>query len=248
MLRSKPAALKIKTLATGILLAATLLWVIKTRVPEFPQPVPAPFQENRIHEKTIATGLKIDNYASGGKTLSMSIDRLRVVKKKIGFFRLGFLKIARVEDVTLDWYEGIIPGRKQTSGPAEDSENPVNSKHLSDLLNNLKKYLPGNIKGVELTPLKINYFRNQRCILSIHADSAAPGHQGQRIVFKGNVKLLADFEKKLKCEKMTWLIDKKRFVSKSSFVFQDNHHQIKGKGFKTDFALTEIITQKRKKQ
>lgn len=122
MLRLKSTALKIQLLATGIVLAVALLWVVNMEAPEFSS-------------------------------------------------------IALLEGVTLDWYEEIIPGRTQPSGVSEDSENSVNLKRLSGLLNKLEKDLPGNIKGGELTRVTMNYFRNDSFILSVHADSAVPGHQ-----------------------------------------------------------------------
>lgn len=240
-MRSKTVSLKIQILATVILLTAVLLCVINTKTLESPPSFQAPIK--RIHEKTIARDLKIDDYSWGRKTFSMQIEKLRVVKKKLGFLRLGFIKIARVEGVTLDWYEGNNSNGTQFAKGTEESANLINSNRFSNQINKLKQSLPGNIKGVELHRVKINFFRNGKIASSIIADSATFNGYGMRIVFKGNVKLQNGSGKKLKCDKISWLIDEKSFASTKHFVFEDGYQKIQGKGFRTDFELNEVITQ-----
>lgn len=247
LFRSKAAAQKIQILASAILLAGTLLFLISLKIPNPAPPEPLPVQAKKIHEKTIARDLKIDDYAQGRKTFSMQIEKLRVVKKKLGFLRLGFLKIARVEGVTLDWYGENTSGERRLEKETQKSGNPINSKRLSHLINKLKQYLPGNIKGVELSRVKMNFFQDGRISSSIISDSAAFSSKGMHIVFKGNVKLMNGSGKSLTCEKITWRIDKKTFISTKSFIFKDRHREMSGKGFKTDFELNEIITQEREK-
>ncbi|MBU1195545.1 MAG: LPS export ABC transporter periplasmic protein LptC [Proteobacteria bacterium] len=246
LLRLRFFGIKTQILTFTVMMVSGLLWVSHRNMPVPPPPEPP--RVTQLHEKTIATDLKIDDYAWGKKTFSIQIEKLRVVKKKMEFFRLGFFKIARVEGVTLNWYENSSQTRASLTNPMEDSKNQDRSQRLSDLLNKLKKYLPGNIRDVELTRVKMIFFQDEKTISTIYSDLASPGLQGQGIVFTGNVRIITESNKKLKCGKLTWLTADKKLISAESFIFEDSGLKTQGKGFRTDLELNKIISQERKKQ
>jgi hypothetical protein len=73
-----------------------------------------PELESRSAEDNhVAQGLRIEEHLGSRKVFSCRIDKLKVVGKKKGFFRLGFWKVARLENVRIDVY--LQPPQKKAN-------------------------------------------------------------------------------------------------------------------------------------
>lgn len=170
-------------------------------------------------KKEILTGLKLTDFKVGRKTFSLSVDSLRVEKKKMGFLHLGFMKIARLEGVEIDWFENEVsrPQKDPAGGPSRSED----ADRFFSQVNKLKQILPDHIKGVELTQVKINFFKDNEKSFTIKADKAVVKPGGQ-LVLKGHVAMNAGNGKKLTCEKIIWLIAKGRLVTSKGCDLDDN--------------------------
>nr|WP_320192213.1 LPS export ABC transporter periplasmic protein LptC [uncultured Desulfobacter sp.] len=186
--------------------------------------------------KDIVGKLNMSDFRAGRRNFSLSVDSLRVEKKKMGFLRLGFMKIAILDGVEINWFEkGTPESQKEPAGPSvsEDADRFFNQ------VNKLKQVLPGHIKGVELTRVKINFFKDNQKSFTIRADKASLKSEDQ-LVLTGHVTINAGNGEKLTCEKIIWLIPKGRFVTSKAFKLDDKTRNSLGHELKTNQGLKNI--------
>jgi len=160
-----------------------------------------------------------------------------VAHKKLGFFRLGFMKTARLEHTRVDFYE-----------PASTRKTPKNipmtglgSDHLNTHLSLLKHYLPGNITGIEMIDVRFSFLKtsgNPSC--NILADKASVGMHGKKITFTGNVKVVTNSGSELSGQKIVWLTDTGKLTTGRSYIIKKGGQEIRGQGLETDLALSTI--------
>jgi hypothetical protein len=208
-------------------------FLLYSRVPA-PPPVSNPVEP---HEKIIATHLRIDDYRNGGRTVYIEIDQLSVVHKKMGFFRLGFMKTARMEHTRIDFYEPSSTLKTQKNTPVTG----LGSDRLTNQLSWLKHYLPGNITGIEMIDVRFSFLKtsgNPTC--SISAEKAWAGMQASKIIFTGNVKVVTNSGAEMSGQKIVWLTDTGKLTTDRSYIIKKGGQEMRGQGLETDFALSTI--------
>ncbi len=213
------------------------------------------FIQSREYGKDVASGLEIADYLDGQKRFVIRIDRLRVVKKKVGFLALGFMKIALLDGVSIQWHE-----RDQSPSPANASspvavpafrpvpEVPVGPQPLFARIDQLKKRLPGHVRGVEFARVTIHYFKNKEHVSLIVADKARGGRQKKHLVFMGNVRITGGNGRALACDRITWQPRTGRLVTSESYAIRYKNKRIRGQGLETDPGLRDIIFKGRRTQ
>ncbi len=177
-------------------------------------------------KKEIVSGLKLSDFKVGRKTFSLSVESLRVEKKKMGFLHLGFMKIARLEGVEIDWFENEAPGPQ--TDPAGGPSRSGDADRFFSQVNKLKQVLPGHIKGVELTRVKINFFKDEEKSFTIKADKAVVKSGGQ-LVLKGHVTMKTGNGQTQTCEKVIWQISKGRLITSKGFALDDKTRSRQGR-------------------
>ncbi|MCG8550767.1 MAG: hypothetical protein MI799_10235 [Desulfobacterales bacterium] len=187
-------------------------------------------------KKEIVGELKMTDFRVGRRNFSLAVQSLRVEKKKMGFLGLGFMKIAILEGVEIDWFENGTPGpQKEPAGPSalEDADR------LLSQVNKLKQVLPGHIKGVELTRVKINFFKDKKKLFTAKADNAFV-RSGGRLVLKGHVTMKAGNGETLTCEKAVWQIAECRLVTSKAFEPDDKTRSRRDRVLQTNQGLENI--------
>ncbi len=230
--KSKSILVLVLGLAT-VSLFAFITFFLYTRAPA-PPPVSNTAEP---HEKIIATQLKIDDFRNGGRTIYIEIDRLSVVHKKMGFFRLGFMKTARLEHTRVDFYEPSSILKTQKNIPMTG----FGSDRLTTTLSWLKHYLPGNITGIEMIDVRFSFLKtsgNRTCTIS--ADKASVGMHGKKITFTGNARVVTNSGAELSGQKIVWLTDTGKLTTGRSYIIKKGRQEIRGQGLETDLALSTI--------
>jgi len=198
----------------------------------------------RDPEGCIARGLRIDEHFEGRRLFSLKADRLKVSGKKAGFLRLGFWKVAKFENLSIDFYS------KPCGTEIQDSNGRViDGAEFSDLgdffmrNDKLKRMMPKGVKGVEISNISINQYREGRIVSSLRSDQAKVDFRGKELVFKGNVKMACGNGKTLQCGKMSWLAEAKKFKTSEPYVLKTRHQTLRGKGLQTDYRLENMVLQ-----
>lgn len=190
----------------------------------------------------VATGLRFDEYNQGRMVFSLKTDSLKIVRKKAGFFRLGFWKVARLENVSIDFYQ--LSDKKK---PRNDADKRVNiGTGFSDIGNIFLKHdkfkfmIPKGVKGVEINNITINLHKDGKLLSAMSSDKAKLGSCGKELVFEGNVRMASSKDKLLECSKIRWLTDARKFKTTRRYVARIDNRIIKGTGLETDCLLENL--------
>ena len=187
------------------------------------------------------SGLEITDYQGSQKHLSLKIDTFDIAKQKMGFLRLGFMKIACLEGVAITLYETDFP-REKTGGSVglKDDPAPDGVDRLLERVNQLKDHLPGHIKGIELKRVTLNRVKNGTFRSSVTADRARINPRNRQFVFKGNVEINGMGGKRLSCDELTWQPNTGKLSTSKDYVLEDGQGKIQGTGIETDFELADM--------
>ena len=199
-------------------------------------------QEVSRPKTCVATGLRFDEYYEGRKVFSLKTDSLKIVRKKAGFFRLGFWKVAMLENVSIDFYQ--LSDKKE---PRNDADGMVNTgTGFSDIGNIVLKHdkfdfmIPKGVKGVEINNITINLHKDGKLLSVMSSDKAKLGSRGKELVFEGNVRMASGKDKLLECSKISWLTDAGKFKTTRCYVARIDNRIIKGTGLETDCLLENL--------
>ena len=202
----------------------------------------------------VAAGLRFDEYNQGRMVFSLKTDSLKIVRKKAGFFRLGFWKVARLENVSIDFYQ--LSDKKKPRNDADkrvnigtgfDADEMVNiGTGFSDIGNIFLKHdkfkfmIPKGVKGVEINNITINLHKDGKLLSAMSSDKAKLGSCGKELVFEGNVRMASGKDKLLECSKIRWLTDAGKFKTTRRYVARIDNRIIKGTGLETDCLLENL--------
>lgn len=199
-------------------------------------------QEVSRPKTCVATGLRFDEYNQGRMVFSLKTDSLKIVRKKASFFRLGFWKVARLENVSIDFYQ--LSDKKK---PRNDADEMVNiGTGFSDIGNIFLKHdkfkfmIPKGVKGVEINNITINLHKDGKLLSAMSSDKAKLGSRGRELVFEGNVRMASGKNKLLECSKISWLTDAGKFKTTRRYVARIDNRIIKGTGLETDCLLENL--------
>jgi hypothetical protein len=201
-----------------------------------------PELESRSAEDNhVAQGLRIEEHLGSRKVFSCRIDKLKVVGKKKGFFRLGFWKVARLENVRIDIYphaalshEAIVASTMYPDLPTLFTRN-----------DKFKRIMPKGVRGVEIDNIEINFCQGGQVRSSLTSDKATIDGQRHAFVFEGHVRILTDNGKTLECRKASWLADARALTTHGAYVLNTQNGVIRGQGFQTDFLLSNVDSERR---
>lgn len=199
-------------------------------------------QEVSRPKTCVATGLRFDEYNQGRMVFSLKTDSLKIVRKKAGFFRLGFWKVARLENVSIDFYQ--LSDKKK---PRNDADEMVNIgtgfSDIGDIFlkhDKFKFMIPKGVKGVEINNITINLHKDGKLLSAMSSDKAKLGSRGKELVFEGNVRMTSGKDKLLECSKIRWLTDAGKFKTTHRYVARIDNRIIKGTGLETDCLLENL--------
>lgn len=203
----------------------------------------------------VGEGIRIDEYLGGEKVFTLKMDNVGVRGKKAAFLRLGFWKVAKLEGVSLDVYGPARLLRKGSTSQAASMSEKVsgsiegydNIKDLFTRNSQVRKLLPGKIKGVEIDGFRVRIYENGQLESSLSSSHARMGFGDRPLVFEGNVELAAGNGRRLSCGELHWASDEGKFRTTGEYVLEDDGRTIKGQGIETDYRLEAVESSGRKR-
>jgi hypothetical protein len=204
----------------------------------------------------LAKGLRIEEHIEGQKAFSIEIDRIRIVGKKAAFLRLGFWRVASLENVRISLYErdmqagGPDYARVHAAGGAPESvfgrtaDSTRAAPGLGDLFfknNRLRRMMPKGVKGIEMHDVEISVFDGGKVASVLSSDDACVDARGKAVIFEGRVKMASQQGVVLESQEMIWSADTNTLKTKGLFELKASERIVRGEGLETDFRLEHIV-------
>ena len=199
--------------------------------------------ETKDSGNCLATDLDIAEYINEQIVFSLHTSCIKTAKKKKGFLRFGFWKVGEFENLSLAFYKYTDKNSSENHiaevKDREFDDKKVKFESPKSILKHKKlmSILPKGIKGFKADNVNLNIFRDDITILALKSDRAQTGFRGNRIVFKGNVKLVLENGAILKCKRIKFLFKTKKFKTDGAFTLTTHQGIISGKGFEADVML-----------
>jgi len=159
--------------------------------------------------------------------LSIKADNFTIEKKKVGFFRLGFINVAVFENAVID----IYLKRKL-------SDN--RSNFIRDAFPSLKEALPSfstkRISSITLKPVCLKLLDGNALFTQITSKVAIIRLKKHNILFKGNVQVVSG-DKRLYTECLTFLPEESIMKTEQHFILKTSQKNLEGKKLTVDIFL-----------
>lgn len=178
-----------------------------------------------------AKGISSVEFKDNRKIFELETDQIKISKKKVGVFRIGFLKIAEINKLKINCY--LDPDTQ------DSTENILNFDRVLFNNNALKSLSLDSIREIKIKNIEINLFKKDELISSIKSDSAGIGFYKKGFVFSGNVFIRSN-NRSLNTQSILWLKDKNQFNTTDNFLLTTDASIIKGKGLSCDYMLDDI--------
>lgn len=197
-------------------------------------------------ENCVAQGLRLDEELEGKRVFSLKVDTIRILGKKAGFLRLGFWKVARLENVCLDFYQQADGNREQKTPaglPATNGRYGHGFPDLFDLFagdDGLKLPRLDGVKGIEMSNIKLRIHRAGKIILALSSDKAEINPHAKELIFQGNVRIASGKSRLLETGEIRWLRDEKKFRTTDRYRVKTQGGIMEGKGLEADYLLEKI--------
>lgn len=196
----------------------------------------------------LAKGLRIEEHIEGQKAFSMEIDRLRIVGKKAAFLRLGFWRVAKLENVRISLYERDMQAGAPESASRRMGVATRSAPGPADLFfkdNRLRHMMPKGVKGIEMHNVAISIFGGGKAVSVMSSDGAEVDARAKAIIFKGRVKIASQQGAVLEAPEMIWSAVTNTLRTKGLFKLKASERTVRGEGLETDFRLEHIVNTRR---
>jgi hypothetical protein len=181
-------------------------------------------------------GFRFDGYFKDRHILSIKADKHTIEKKKIGFISLGTGFIANYKNAVIDIY---VQQTEKTRNSRNDSPavaysfNEIFSKEIAPI------FSQKDIVALQFQPVKINFFRQNKLLSQIQANSAIIRSLDGRIFLKGKISVNAA-DKVLSTDRMTLVSDSGLMETNDHFILTTPEKQITGKTLISDIGLNIV--------
>ena len=171
-----------------------------------------------------AKGLSFNGYIDAQKTLSFRADTFEIARKKIGFFRIGFYKTAKIKGLKIDIF--FYPEQKK---PFEESVD-------------LEQYLLKNesLDAFRLENIEINFYQNNHKVSSIQSDHAGINLYYNDLTFYGNVLIDCESKGTLHSPSLRWVSEERLFSTTDTYRLIKGESIFEGKGISCDYMLNLV--------
>jgi len=193
----------------------------------------------------IVRGFQFSGYHQGKKIISIKAARHSIEKKKIGFFKLGPVYVAKFKDAVIDIY---CRQKRPDKGSQGDNRVPARF-NFKDIFSegamptfSLKSALSFTFEAV-----KLNLHNGKSLIVQIQANRAAIKSRDRRVVFQGQVLAISN-SRSLTTNKLTLFPDSGLIKTTHPFVFKTSEQQFTGNNLTINLSLTLGSTHKNTRQ
>ena len=209
------------------------------------------YQKHRLQIR----GFQFDGHDDGERVISIKADRFSIEKKKLGFFRLGLLNVARFENAVIDIYgKGKDPSRRaagKSSQKAAD-RSQTNLQVPGDVTFKgifKKETLPSfpvkRISAIVIEPVSLNLYQEESLLTHINASSATIRLKGRSILFKGNVEMVSG-SRSLRTEQLIFLPEEGVIKTNRPFELKTPSEQWDGARLSTDIYLRDVRSESKR--
>ena len=175
-------------------------------------------------------GFKFNSYDDGENVLSIEADKVTVENKKLGFFRLGLIKVAIFENAIIDVYL-----KRKVSG------NDVNliRAALPSLKDALSSFSTKRISSIIIEPACLNLRDENSLLTQITSNSAIIKLTKQNILFKGGVQVVSG-DKSLITERLNFFPENSVMKTDRHFILNTSEKKIEGNHITVDMFLNIV--------
>jgi len=179
-------------------------------------------------------GFRFDSNHDGKRVISIKADRFSIQKKKLGFFRIGLMNEAILENVFIHLY-----GR---GGLAEDKSDDWQDLTFKDVFS--RETMPSfpikRISSIVMEPVCMKLHDEQFVVTQISASSASIRLKKRDILFKGDVRVVSG-SRVLTTDQLRMLPEEGVIKTDRQFILKTSEKQWKGLRLTTDVFLRPCI-------
>lgn len=194
-------------------------------------------RQKLLHSRLQIKGFKFDRSNNGKNILSIKADKFTIEKKKLGFFRLGLINVAKFENAVIDVYLK----RKSSSDESKPLGNDWDflGEDLPSLRDAFPSFSKKRISAVIMEPVCLN-LRGERSLLTqLTSKSAIVRLKKRDLLFEGNVRVLSG-DKSLITERLNFSPENFVMKTKRHFILKTSDKKLEGDQLTVDFFLNAV--------
>ena len=181
-------------------------------------------------------GFRYEGNREGKKIISIKADKFTIEKKKLGFFRLGLLNVARFKNAVIDIYgqrigSGEAPGKSQ----ADTQSAGISFKELFTR-EALPSFSVKRVSSIIIEPIYLNLYDGRSLISQITASSANIRLRKRDILFEGDV-CVKSGSASLKSDHLILMPENGLLRAERHFVLETPEKRLEGERLTTDLFL-----------
>jgi len=175
---------------------------------------------------------------NGKKLLSIKADEFSVEKHKFGFFRLGFVNMARFQNAVIEIFFDAMSKGEGAGSDKSQSEPTFNPSNLEKVFKtkNLFSVPVKRVSSVVIEPVCFRFYEEESLMTQISADFATVRPRHRDILLKGNVRV-ASGKRILMTGRLIVVLENGTIQTDDFFVLQTPQRMLQGKRLFTDFLL-----------
>ena len=215
-------------------------------------PHPAPSAEDCGFRNFIAGNINLNSYRHDKLAVNLHLDTIRLTGKKKGFIRLGFWKVLRMDDVTLDIYPPLSQRILQGDNPFEMLRHDATgtsvkgngrSPSLPAMLDSVSGNSVTHAKGVEMHHITWRLHGDKAIKFKLTCGFAELNFKQNNFIFTDNVKIISAGSSKrtVQADRIEWDMERGILKIPGSYTCSVNGKPGGGKGLRTDLYLGNCI-------
>ena len=190
-------------------------------------------------------GFRYDGNREGKKIISIKADKFTIEKKKLGFFRLGLLNVARFRNAVIDIY-GERMGSGKDALPMSTAQapgkpnTPTQNSGMSFKELFTREALPSfsvkRVSSIMIEPICLNLYDGKSLISQITASFANIRLRKRDILFEGDV-CVKSGSASLKSDHLILMPENGLLRAERHFVLETPEKRLEGERLTTDLFL-----------
>ena len=202
-------------------------------------------------------GFNFDGHFESRKTISIKADKFSIEKKKLGFFRVGLINVAKLKNAVIDIY-GVSTKNAGAFIPKDPRQKAEQSNTKAQITRGItfkdvfrKESLPSfsikRISSIVIEPVSLNLNDEKSLVTQISAASATIRLKKRDIFFTGNVRVVSG-SKVLTTDELSMLPENAVIRTDRQFVLKTPEKQVEGVGLTTDITLAFVLQERNRKE
>lgn len=192
-------------------------------------------------------GFRYDANYESKKTISIRADKFTIENVKMGYFKLGPIKVARLKNAAIDIYgkrtqdgEQVLPkAPSKRDNKSTGYVKPQQRITFQDIFS--KEALPSLLKwriySLVMEPVSVKLYDERSLVTQIHAAYGKIRIKRQDILFSGNVRVISG-PRILKTNRLSMKPENGAIETDRSFVLNTPKKRFKGRQMITDIFLS----------